>query len=178
MRRSAALWFGIAADVKCDLSVTLTHCQQCLPPLDASPAAGMCPTAWWEVPQTACVIISRACPIGCNQQATPPFYIRNQNTAIILLGASGCACTLPPPEWNNSFALPQLYAWNDVSQFKFPHGSTVNVWVKQVWQCRWQYSDFLNTFCEKKESICCTFFKCINYGHQLLYFKEKKVVSK
>lgn len=46
VQRSAALWFGIAADVKCDLSVTLTHCQQCLPLLDASPAAGMCPTAW------------------------------------------------------------------------------------------------------------------------------------
>lgn len=43
VQRAGALWFGIADDVKCDLSVTLTHCQQSLPPLDASPAAGIWP---------------------------------------------------------------------------------------------------------------------------------------
>lgn len=42
-QRTGALWFGIAADVKCDLCVTLTHCQQCLPPLEASPAVGIWP---------------------------------------------------------------------------------------------------------------------------------------
>lgn len=46
VQRTGALWFGIAADVKCDLSVTLTHCQQSLPPLDASPAAGIWPVGW------------------------------------------------------------------------------------------------------------------------------------
>lgn len=34
--------FGMAADVNCDLSVTLTRCQQTLPPLEGSPAAGIC----------------------------------------------------------------------------------------------------------------------------------------
>lgn len=45
VQRAGALWFGIADDVKCDLSVTLTQCQQSLPPLDASPAAGLWPVA-------------------------------------------------------------------------------------------------------------------------------------
>lgn len=47
--RTGALWFGIAADVKCDLTVTLPHRQQsfCPPPTppsqtEASPAA-CCP---------------------------------------------------------------------------------------------------------------------------------------
>lgn len=43
VQRTGALWLGIAVDVKCDLSVTLTHCQQSLPPLEASPAVGMRP---------------------------------------------------------------------------------------------------------------------------------------
>lgn len=42
-QRAGALWFGIAADVKCDPSVTLTHCQQYLAPLEASPAVGIRP---------------------------------------------------------------------------------------------------------------------------------------
>lgn len=46
VQRTGALWFGIAADVKCDLSVTLTHCQQCLPPIESSPAAGIRSVVW------------------------------------------------------------------------------------------------------------------------------------
>lgn len=46
VQRTGALWFGIAADVKCDVSVTLTHCQQSLPLLDASPAAWIWPVVW------------------------------------------------------------------------------------------------------------------------------------
>lgn len=46
VQRAGALWFGTADDVKCDLSVTLTHCQQSLSPLDASPAAGIWPVVW------------------------------------------------------------------------------------------------------------------------------------
>lgn len=39
---AAAMHFGMAADVSCDLSVALTGCQQALPPLEGSPAAGIC----------------------------------------------------------------------------------------------------------------------------------------
>lgn len=39
---AGAVRFGISADVNCDLSVTLTRCQQTLPPLQGSPAAGIC----------------------------------------------------------------------------------------------------------------------------------------
>lgn len=39
---AGALRFGMAADVNCDLSVALTHCQQTLPPFEGSPAAGIC----------------------------------------------------------------------------------------------------------------------------------------
>ncbi|KAM7383890.1 hypothetical protein PAMA_011313 [Pampus argenteus] len=46
VQRTDALCFGIAADVKCDLSVTLTHCQQSLPLIDVSAAAGIWPGAW------------------------------------------------------------------------------------------------------------------------------------
>ena len=41
--RTGALWFEVAADMKRNLSVTLTLCQQSLPPLDASPAAVIWP---------------------------------------------------------------------------------------------------------------------------------------
>lgn len=41
VQRIGAACFGIATDVKCDLSVTLTYCQQCLPPLHTSPAVAM-----------------------------------------------------------------------------------------------------------------------------------------
>lgn len=39
---AGAVRFGMAADVNCDLSVALTRCQQTLPPLEGSPAAGIC----------------------------------------------------------------------------------------------------------------------------------------
>lgn len=39
---AGAVWFGMAADVNCDLSVALTRCQQTLPPLEGSPAAAIC----------------------------------------------------------------------------------------------------------------------------------------
>lgn len=65
-----SLWFGIAADVKCDLSVTLTHRQPSSPPLDAQPAAGIWPIVWRNVART---VWCHAAPLfSSGSTGTPP----------------------------------------------------------------------------------------------------------
>lgn len=95
LRSTGALWFGIAADVKCDLSVTLTHCQQSLPPLDASPAAAIGSAPWLEVAQTVwCHVVRGLALLALSSTGAPTVRSMLEMTGVTPLVASRCACTL------------------------------------------------------------------------------------
>lgn len=120
VQRTSALWFGIAADVKCDTSVTLTHCQQCLAPLDASPAAGIWPAVWWEVAKT----------VWCHAvQSSHHWLLAPRPRPLLRSGpkcwdySAGCQrvcrlCIFSLSELHSSAAQPPLCTWKDVVQFK------------------------------------------------------------